>query len=224
MTFLELCKQLAEKASVSGSIASVVGQSGEQGRVVNWVREAYESIQAKHDNWRFLRREVEFPAGAGVAVYTPAAAGVADFGEWLLEDWRAYRPAAGIGNEMPICTMGYDAFRATYGYGNQRTQVGWPQVATSQPDDSLKFWPIPDDDYTIVAQYYRAPHVFANNDDVPLFAGRFHMAIVYRALMLYAEYESDGNLFASAQLEAGRLIGKMEEVYLPDFTVGEPLA
>lgn len=228
MTFLELCQDMAREAGISGGVTSVVSQQGEAQRVVNWVAKAYRYIQNLHPDWKFLRRDVSFTTSVNAAEYTATAAGVpaGEFGEWsFVSQWRCYGVDAGVGDEQPVYFVEYDKFRHTYGYGNQRLQTGRPQVVTVAPDQSLIFWPKPDAEYVIVAEQHRAPHRLVTNDDAPIFAARFHNAIVYRALMLYGQFEGDATVMAVGQTEFQRDLAPMENFYLPSMGIcNRPLA
>lgn len=226
MTFLELCQDMMREAGISGSLVSVERQNGEALRVVNWIIKAYRYIQNKHTDWDFLRTEVTFDTNTSNDTYTAAAAGVTGFGEWRFagDDWRCYSKAIGPADEQPVRYTPYDEFRRVYGYGANRLMTGRPQVVTQRPDQSLQFWPVPDAAYTIVGEQYRAPITLARNEDQPIFAAKFHDAIVQRALMFYGAYEGDASVFASAQTEFQRLLGQMEGVYMPEWECAEPMA
>jgi hypothetical protein len=227
MNYLELCKALAREAGVSGSIASVTGQTGELLRLVNWIARAYNDILIAHSDWEFLRADVQFSTNVGSRIYSAAAAGVAEFGEWRFgsyDGWRAYLTEAGTADEQPVSFILYDDFRSTCLYSTQRDQVGRPQVVTEAPDQSLLFWPLPDMQYTIVGEQYRHPAALLDNADVPVFPARFHDAIVQRALMLYAQFEEAPAVFASAQSEYARLLEQLESRYLPSITTSGPMA
>lgn len=231
MNFLELVQYTAREATVSGTISSVTGQVGEIARVVNDVANAYRKVQTAHADWEFLRRDVGFATTATKSTYTALEAGIpaGEFGEWMWitpgqPGWRAYLTAQGFGTEQPVRFMDYNKFKQRYLYGNQRTQVGRPLVVTQRPDQTLVFWPIPDDSYTIVGEQYHAPYQLVANADVPCWPAKFHDAVVYRALMLYAEYEGDPTVMSSAQGEYNAIINKMEEVLLPDWDNAGPMA
>lgn len=225
MTFLELCQDLMREAGISGSLASVEGQTGEAQRVVNWIAKAYRLIQNAHVDWNFLRANIGFDTAPTNGTYSAASAEVAGFGEWCWSSsWRSYRTTTGVIDEQPLRFMDYDAFRDTYDFGANRLVSGRPQIVAELPDQSLQLWPIPDASYTIVGQQYRAPLALTANTDVPIFAARFHDVIVQRALMLYGIYEGDATVHAAAQAECMRILGQMESFYLPDITIGEPMA
>jgi hypothetical protein len=228
-SFLELCQAVALEAGISGDIVATSGQLGEAQRVVRWVARAYKYVQNLHQDWKFLRRDVEFSASVGQIKYTPDAAGIplAEFGRWcFLDEWRSYRTDVGYSDEMPVEYVDYDTYRRRYAYGNTRLQTGRPQVVTVAPDQSLMFWPQPDDHYTIVGEQYRAPHILASDNDVPIFAAQYHDAIMWRAMMFYGEFEGDGTVMATAQSEAEREVAAMESAYLPGMTMrnSRPLA
>lgn len=225
MNFLELCQELAREATVSGTMVTAIGQTGEFGRVANWVAKAYRFVQNAHTNWNFLRNDVSFGTIVGKGSYTATEAAVTVFGEWLFSSgWRCYRTAIGTDDEQPVRFVPYDQFKQRYLYSTARNMVGRPQVVTERPDQTLLFWPLPDEQYTIVGEQYRAPYRLAVNDDIPIFQAKFHDVIVYRGLMLYAEYEGDATVFSSAQNEYNNLITKMEQLYLPDWEPSEAMA
>jgi hypothetical protein len=226
MTFLELVQDFMREAGMSGTIASVQAQTGEAQRAVNWIIKAYRSIQNEHSDWEFLRADVTFGVNAPLNTYTTAAAGVTSFGEWRFrgDDWRCYNTAMGVADEQPVAYVDYAKFRTVYGYSTQRLQTGRPKVVTQRPDQSLQFWPTPDTGYTIVGEQYQAPVALVNNTDFPVFAAKFHDVIVYRALMLYGQFEGDGGVFTYAQAECARILGMMEDQYLPKWEASEPMA
>ena len=225
MTYLELCQELMREAGISGSLVSVLGQTGELGRVVGWVAKAHRYIQNKHSNWEFLRRDVQFPVVVGTARYNADDVAVTDFGNWRFSSsWRTYNTAAGVADEQPLAYMAYNAFRERYLMGTNRLMTGRPQVVTQAPDQSLILWPIPDQAYTIVGEQYRAPMILAANTDKPIFPPRFHDVIVYRALMFYGQFEGDGNTFNTGQTECNRYLSMLEEEYLPEWETAGAMA
>src|SRR5437868_6360939 len=112
MNYLELCQEMAREAGISGGIVSVSGQVGEAQRVVRWVARAYKYVQNLHEDWKFMRRLVEFPVAATAAQYAAADVGVTEFGKWrFVTQWRSYATALGYGDEQPLRYMDYDDFR-----------------------------------------------------------------------------------------------------------------
>jgi len=218
MNFLDLCKALAREAGISGSIPSVTDQAGEALRVVNWIIEGYREVLNAHSDWTFLRADVAFLANVGSRSYTAAAAGVADFGEWRFNGtWSCFDAAVGARDEQPLRYMEYDRFRRACLFGAQGELTGRPLAIAEGPGQTLLLWPLPDKPYTIHGEQLSQPADLATNTDVPVFAMRWHRIVVHRALMLYAAFEGDAGLFASAQTNYARMLEQMENVYLPEF-------
>ena len=226
MTYLELCQAMAIEAGISGGIVSVSGQVGEAARVVRWVARAYNYIQNLNDEWSFLRRDVQFSTTAGISAAAGKYAAVdvvelGTFGRWRFKDgWRTFLTAAGYADEQPLEFVDYDTFRRLYGYGSARLQTGRPQVVTEAPDRSLLLWPLPNADYTVVGEQYRAPAIMATDTDAPIFDARYHNTVMYRALFYYGQFEGDAPVMATAQSECDRELEPMEATYLPKLFVG----
>ena len=68
-TYLELCQQLIEDAGISGTMSTVVNQTGEFKRVTNWIKRATTEIEQKFFNWNFLHRFYSFPTVASQQDY-----------------------------------------------------------------------------------------------------------------------------------------------------------
>ena len=226
MNFLELCQELVREAGISGSLASVEGQTGEMLRAVNWVRKAYVDIQNEHSDWNFMRADAIFDVDTLNVTYTAAALGVAGFGEWRFigNDWRAYSKDLGVIDEQELIFLPYDHFRRVYDRGQNRIMTGRPQYITERPDQSLQIWPKPDQFYTVVGEHYREPVRMSASEDVPLFKARFHDVIVYRALMYYGQFEGDATVHAAGQAECNRILKMMNSFYLPDIEQGSAMA
>jgi hypothetical protein len=220
VNFLALCKRLRSEAGIAGTgPASVSGQTGELGRLVDWIADAYEDIQDKHADWSFLRNDFSFNCVSGTGVY-PAST-VTDLANWKRDSLRVYLTTTD--DEQWLEYRSWENFRDIRLMGSSRTQTGRPIEFSIKPDKSLIVWPIPDDTYTINGEFYKVAQVMADDTDEPVFE-RHHMAIVWNALMRYAAYVENPPLYAHAQKEYGRLIGKLEQDRRPCITVGRALA
>ncbi len=213
MNFLTLCQRTREKAGVAGSgPVSTVAQIGEIARVVNYVREAYEELQNKHRG-SFLRRDFAFTTVIGQGVYTKSV--VSGTSTWLQDSFQCYKA---IADETWLDYVPWESFRELYLRGLQRTQPGRPIKFTIAPDYGLRFWPVPDDVYTINGEQYRTNHEFASDTDVPLF-DQFHWIIVYSALEKYAQYVGDPAVYSGSERDHRKLARAFEFAYLPKITI-----
>jgi hypothetical protein len=208
------------EAGIGGSgPASVLNQTGELQRIVEWVNSAYQDIQDLHSDWGFLRHEFKFDCGVGVSEYTPSDAAI--FADWKRDSFRIYQTTTN--NEQWLRHNEWDWFRDLRLMGSSRDVVGRPINFTVKPDKSLVIWPIPDDTYTIIGEYYRKADQMTSDTSEPIFP-RFHMVIVYGALMAYAAYVGESSLFAIAQQKYGKLLANLTREYLPMVTIGRALA
>ena len=211
MNFLDLSKRLRQEcAGISGvGPSSVLSQTGDIKRVVDWIASAYQDIQNIRVDWNFLRQEFSFTTTAAQQGYTPTQADAADIGEWRVDSVRQYLTSAGVGGEIDLEYVPWSRFREIYQRGTLRTQQGQPVVYTVKPDKSLAFWPIPDASYTVSGEYWQAPDVMALDADVPLIPERYQMVIVWRALVFYAGHAAAPEMFQVGEREYKRLLASL---------------
>ena len=222
MNYLELCKRLRLEAGISGvGPAAVTGQTGEMLRVVEWVDAAYQDVQIAHASWRFLRKDFSFSTIASTQEYTPAAVSLEDLATWIQQDMRLYLT---IGDEQFLETIQWDDFRIAAMYGSNRTLEGRPILASIKPNNSLMLWQIPDAVYTVAGEYFAVPDVMDENTSTPVIPVRFHLAIVWKALMYYGAYTAADEKYAHGKNQYSRELRALENDQLEIMTYGEPLA
>ncbi len=228
MNFLALCQIVREKCGISGTgTASVTNQTGEMLRIVNWVNEAWEDIQNWNENWNWMRQDFAMQTVPGQRFY--AASSIApDHARWHLDSLRCYKTAAGQKNEQFLAYLSYGDFRNTYMLGGMNTMAGWPHLFSERPRDKALFLgPLPDDVYTVYGEYQTGASRLAANTDLPgmgAFPDEFHMLIVHRAVMKYAEYEGAGPLYGAAQANFKQLMHGLEKSQLDHIELGSALA
>jgi len=223
MTNLQLVNKLIQKAGVSGgAITTCQNQTGEPGRCVAWIDEAWVSIQEIHPNWDWMRKDVSFTTTDGQSSYTPAQCGVSDLGEWKLDSFRTYITSVGVASEVFLGELAYDRYRDTYLYGNMRNVKGRPiSIAVGPSDLSLKLGLTPDSvGYTVNGQYFQEPQHLVNDADVPSFQSKYHMLIVYRAMMYYGAYEAATEVYQEGQTNYNDLVRRLNNEQLQDVTLG----
>jgi hypothetical protein len=215
VNYLELCQIVRRECGVSGSgPTTVVDQTGEMRRIVEWVKNAWLEIQLTRPDWRFLWAAGSFTTSAGVADYTQAALGVAatqfDLGSFVLTD--------GDGNKRRLRYVPYTLWKATYDAATLTNDI--PTLVTDLPDQSLRFTVPPDDAYAVAFDYYREPQVLAANADEPYLPSRYQMLIVYKATMYYAGYEDAKEVLTDAILRYNPLFDALETSQLPPIGFG----
>ena len=136
MNFLSLCQRLRQEAGLTGTgPVSVLGQSGEMKRIVDWATAAYEEIQNLHATWRFLKTDFTFQTIYNTQDYTPTAVGLDDLATWTKGD-QTMRIYSAIADETFLVYFPWTDFRNTYIFGTHRTTLDRPTVYSIRPNNS----------------------------------------------------------------------------------------
>ena len=225
MNFLELAQRFRREARITGTgPTTVISQTGINQIAVDWILQSYEDIQNLHTDWLFLQTDFTFPTIYNTQNYTALGVNLSEFGEWKEDSFRAYLTATGASAEYRLDPVPYDDFYNLYLFGAARTQIDKPYKFTVCPDKSLSLFPIPSDVYTVVGKYYKKPQTMTANSDIPIIPVKFHMIIVYRAMMLYGAYEAANEVYTHGQNEYLKLLRELERVQLPKIKKAKPLA
>jgi len=225
MTFLELANRLLSEANISGTgLVTTTNQKGEYKQAVDYINTAYQDIQNLHPHWEFLRKDLSFNTIANINNYIDTSIGLSDFGEWSLDTMRVYLTSGSFANEVHMTPVEWDDFRDMFLFGASRTQTGMPIYICEKPDNSLILYPIPDDTYTLEGEYFREPYTLTLDTDKPVFPTRFHMIIVWRALMYFATQLNAQELYAIGNIEYRKLLRKLEQFDLPPHEIAGALA
>lgn len=225
-TYLQLCNSLIQKCGISGgSLTTVVGQTGESGRVASWIDEAYTNIQLTEPRWWWMRAPVSFTTVASQGSYTPTQCGLTDFGLWKMDSFRRYVTTTGTNSEQFLTPISYDNYRDTYLFGMMRTSYGDPRYISEGPDRSLNLGLIPGDvGYTVVGEYFKAPTSLTADADTPALPSQYHMLIVYRAMMMYGMYEAANETYQEGMALYNSMLRRVMRDQMDDVCVGSALA
>ena len=225
MNLLQLTNQTRVECGVSGpTLSSVQNLTGESARILAWVQQAWIDVQTSKEDWLFLREPFEFNTVAQQWEYTPANAGLTNFGNWKRDSFRASSVNNLYRDEQLMNYMDWTTYRNLYRYANMRNTYARPVVVSITPNKDLAFGSTPDQAYTIVGEYYTQPVNLSADTDIPGIPDRFQMIIVYRAMMYYAGYESAPEVLSRGDYEYRRLYSRMEIDQLPTIVSGPPLA
>lgn len=173
MNKLELVQKVVRYAGIADAGPStVVGQSGELQKAIDYVDDAHAEVQGMYFDWDFLWDSGSFTTALAVDVYPgPKWLGIWDAERIFIDgcplrvvEWADYTPED-LGPNKP-----------------------W--MAVIRPDNQLQLVPEPDGEYVVRYDYYRRPAVLAQNSDSPLIPDRFQNVIIGRALMLYGNYDA----------------------------------
>lgn len=224
MNLLQLVNRAVMEAGVTGSSATnttVQGATGELLRFVTWVNQAWQDIQNEHDgNWNWMRKDFSFTTVSQQADYPYASAplSLTDFASWDKDTFRIYKTT--VDNEIYLQYLEYRYFRDQFIIGNLRTSYSYPTVFTISPTQSITLGLPPDAaDYVVSGQYQSAPSTLSADADTPEMPERFHMMIVWKALVSGGWYENAPEMLQRGNGEYARLLTKLEQNQLPETTV-----
>jgi hypothetical protein len=222
MNFLALCQRLRRKCRVAGSgPTAVTAQSEEYSRLVDWVNEAWMLIQRKHEqDWLFMRASCSANTINGQANYGAGEFNLTDLGRFAVnyangDTFRVYSTSGGIASETFMEVIDYDDWRDRFLIGALRSSYMRPDTVAIGPDGSLYCGPIPSAGWTIVGDYYRAPSEMVAANDTPSLPSQYHMAIVYRAMMLYGASEAAQEVYVEGENSFDQIMREIERTQLP---------
>lgn len=227
MTYLQMVQQLAQECGVPSAPATCQNQTGEAGRLVDWVNQAHMELQELHDDWNWLMNDFSFTTVAQQQLYTPAAIVPAgDWGVWKPDTFRAFTTSSNYGDEQLVVPVPFDVFRNQYMYGQMRSTYARPVSFAIDPATmGILLGPIPDGTgYTVLGKYFRQPATLVNDLDTPSLPPKFHMAVVYLAMTFYGLFEAAPEILQRGQAGYGKLVAQLEIDQIPGIGFGPALA
>lgn len=219
MNYLQLAQRAVQEGGASGRGTVISGATGEWLRFVTWVNQAWEDIQNEHAGaWLWMRETKSFPTVAEKGEYTLTDLAITDFAFWHQNSFRIYQND--VGNETYLPYLPYEQFRDIYLIANGPTTYSMPSVMTVSPSKSVILALPPNDtSYVVTGDYQSTPVKLKLAGDTPAMPERFHMAIVWKALMYYGSYESYPEKYGTAEREYKRIKNLLEINQLPEVTI-----
>lgn len=220
MNFLELAKAVRREAGISGDGPSnVSGQTGMYAKIVEWVRQAHDEIQLAEHQWRFDWARHTQPLTDGVDLYDPQDWALS-VRQWKRDTPYVYDAALGMQSRHWMNFVPYAAMVQL----KSSDARGIPSYWTETPDRKLWLYPVPQDGLTLVMEYYQRPKVLAGNTDTPRMPAEYHMAIVWRAVMMCCAEIEDMVRLQIAQRNYAEMMLRMRATELPTMDQPEALA
>lgn len=206
MNRLDLVRRLIAESGASGqALGTTMNQRGDALNFVNWVDDAWLEVQGL-TNWPSLWEDATITVTAGnstVAGSLPHGRYIYDSGR-LDGGWITYLP--------------WDDFRRQYPNIVAGSLTCW----TIRPDRSVAVNALVEEDTTIQIERYRMPGRFTEDNSEPLLFEEHHMAIVWRALMMYGAFDEAGVVYKRGAAEY-MVMKRLMAADLPAMTAGEPL-
>lgn len=228
MTYLELVREVARLSGTTDprSIATVQNATGRIAVLARLVNTGWKQIQTAYRAWRFLIADLPEATRipVGVSVLTAATLNLPNWGEWILGGsrgtarltvWPA-EAAEDRNEELPLSVVEYEAFRAAYRVGANRSVTGRPRAVSVDQQDRLVVWPVPERDYRMDGTFRRSPQVFVADTDVPIVDDAYHDTLVYQALLLlHRRDEADRDVLITTQQSLDTELAALRRRYLP---------
>lgn len=203
-TYIELVQDLHREVGAAGvAPATVVGQTGENQRLVRWIREADYYVQTLWHNWKFLN-DMSF-----------SMATVADTQDMS-------KPATL--NMWDECTFRIDGDEIeVVEYRDVKHEVfdlvsrDQPSRIIILPNNNLRFDPIPDQAYTITADHFVKPTKLAADADISAIPEEFHESVIVgRGMVLYGNFENAAEIKDQGLELYSEFLGRLESLQLPN--------
>ena len=225
MNFVQLVERLRVECGVSGSpITDVETLTGEYLRLRNWTASAWVDIQTEHEGqWGFMRVSSTHLIGQYQSILSPAEWAAGRVNTWKIDSFRIAASGDPRSKSDPVDFLPYDQFVA--GPGLDVSEWAKPRYFTIRPGDkALIVAPGADAAYTLFYEYQSEPIEMEDNVDVPACPSKFHMVIVYEAMLKYGRYEMAPEILSEARADRDRLLFRLKLDQLPSITFGGPLA
>lgn len=230
MTFLELCRNVASRCSVTGVIADTVDQTGKFAVVVAKVSEAWLEIQKESDVWRFMRQRFQFDTVAGKPDYTVPlvtagikTGGLTSIRRYLFDNnsvacWpKNQRSARTFLGEWP-----FSDYEDAFIYAD--TQPGAPSIFSVDEDNTIWLGSIPNGVFTISGKLQLAATPLVNADDVPGMPEEHHMAVAHLAAMKLAAEDNLVEVYGIAEVSYKAAFRALDRTQKDQIEWGGPLA
>lgn len=214
VNFLELCQEFVGEYGLAGGTGpdTVVGQKGELGNVVRWIRDASLDLDNRWEDWRYLWLQFYGTLPAQIDFPTPVAQPGVFARRWQTKALR-YRSLNPLGSSWtPLAYVEFQRFQVKY--DPDIATPGAPSVFTVMPDNTLKFDKPADQAYQLKGAFYRLPPVMKADADQPAIPEQYQRIIRVRALKYYADREDAPELVRAAVTEYPDLLEKLERAYL----------
>jgi len=208
MDFLTICRRVNDAVGFQGTVTSV-SATGYQATLTQAVKDAYEDIQRYRPDWEFMKRDKTVSVGSSANEYTLATlwgSDTPDLATWkyINYDYKLLRQIT------------YDSyvFQDLTSY-----TAGKPNYYAIEPyTQSLLITPV-DTTYSLDIHYIRDIHLLSENSDTPILPTKFHMAIVYGAIMKLSTFIGNQTLYDTHSANHAMILGQLMRDENPAKTV-----
>jgi len=240
VNYLELVKRLALEMggelterieSVATVPATSYGSSTEAIlRCITWVQQAWLEIQDDQPNWAFMQAHGTCPLQLGQTTYDVAQAVEDDVGVDQFDGFIPYVASLDSryvwvvnGNTDPLLKQPcyYIPPEHFFGYEDRvTTDKGRASTFSSAPDGCIVVAPAPaESGWYLEFDYNLKPQVLAADGDIPRLPEKFHMLIVYWAMVEYGDFDESERQFKRAWRNYRRMRNKLRLEQTREYTM-----
>lgn len=207
MNYLQLCQRVHLECGLSGSgPQAVTNQTGVNAKIVSWVAQAWNELQMRRPDWKWLWAQDTLA---------------------LVPGQREYDLPADFDHLIPGLTRLDGAELEILPYQDLRmipSATGRPYAAAVTPADRFLLLSEPTEAGTLTFEYIKTPQQLVSVADIPALPGAYHIAIVYLAVTKYAAHDDHGQLFQDAKYNWEYWFGKLvDRETIGAVTLGAPL-
>tara|TARA_S200000501_G_C20847068_1_gene754059 strand:- start:582 stop:1205 length:624 start_codon:yes stop_codon:yes gene_type:complete len=207
MNFLSLCQRLVQESGIAdGGPATVTSQTGDMGRIVNWINDAWLKIQSSRADWNWMW-------STGTSTLTAATSTI------TLPSTVETIKRVSLGQSF-LQSEDYNDFANAY----RVIQDGEPSVWSVRPDGVMVFNAKPTSNKTVTYESFSVPAEMVNSTDSPGLPDRYHMLIVYEALRCYAQFDEAPELEKRAFLYYEDMLADLQRDQLARIVAPEAIA
>lgn len=200
MNLLQMAQRLHSELLRSTQMPmSIVGASELNARSFNRLAYAWTELQNER-RWLWMRSTTDVALTIGQQTYSDTDLDLTRFGRWRTEDER-YQPYLYIDGSpntlWPLCFEHLDRFRQLWVY----LDMGNTQPISWSVDEQQRFLvgPAPAAAYKLRAEFWLSPTELTADADEPDMPERFHMVLVWRALIDMAKADAKPEILAMAE-------------------------
>lgn len=222
-TFLQLASRLRQEVGGSGTgPTTVVSQSGEYRRFVDWIATADEDVQRLHNEWRFMVGTFALDTVAADNSYAASdcITPVTDLRDWKQETLKIYQTSTA--DETKLHWMDYQDWYEIYATASQSSAR--PCHWTVGNDQSIKLGPTPDAVYRITGEYQKSVTTMTVDASTPNYPAEYHLLAVYGAMMMYGRYSGANEVYADGSNRYKKMLSEMRRTQLPRLRLAGALA
>lgn len=204
-TFLELAQETRALSGIGGTgPASVLTASGIEGRIVNYVKNAWIDIQMHPKKWKWMwgRYLAPLPGGAPLqTILNTREYQLTGVDKVRVNSFRSYLTATGVSDRQRMVWMSWAKFDRAHGTIDETANR--PIRVTRDPSGQLVLYPKAEASYSIEFEFFKTAQLLADNADVPELPVDYHQLIVYEALKRFGKAEDAPEIIKLGEEAAG---------------------